>query len=120
MAIEKIGELQLDELIATGKTELHTRVIELEAGSGVLKRGQLIGSKTSTSGDVTTTTYAAIATGYEPYAILCDEVTLGGSKVKAMVYVSGHFNGNKVIGYDAKHYDTLRNKSIYVDEAIAY
>lgn len=112
MAINKIGEMKLDELIATGRSPLHTNVIELAAGSGELKRGQLIGENSGA--------YAAIADGATPYGILCEDVTLGSETVKAMVYVSGHFNGNQVIGYTAEHYNELREKGIFVDTAIAY
>lgn len=112
MAISKIGEMKLDELIATGRSPLHTNVVELAAGSGELKRGQLIGEKDGA--------FAAIAEGATPYGILCEDVTLGSGTVKALVYVSGHFNGNQVIGYAAEHYDALRDKGIYVDTAIGY
>ena len=124
MAIQKIGELKLDELVASGKTALHTKVIELAAGSGTLKRGQLIGEKTTTTGSgdaaITTSTYGPIATGFKPFAILCDDVTLGAGTVKALVYMSGHFNGNQVIGYEDSHYYALRDKGIFVDVAMQY
>lgn len=113
MAISKIGEMKLDELIATGRSPLHTNVVELAAGSGELKRGQLIGKSTDGA-------FAAMAEGATPYGILCEDVTLGAETVKAMVYVSGHFNGAQVIGYTADLYDDLRDKGIYVDTAISY
>ena len=124
MAISTIGNLVRDELVASGKSPLHTRVVEIPAKSGELKRGQLIGEKSSTSGDgasaVTTTTYEKMAEGCSPYGILCEDVTVGDAAVKVMVYVSGHFNGNKVIGYTDDYYNALRDKGIYVETALAY
>ena len=113
MAVNKIGEMSLDELIASGKSPLHTRVVKLDAGSGELKRGQLIGELSGT--------FHAITSGDTAYGILCDDVTLGSGTVDAVVYVSGHFNGNKVVGYVADtHYEDLRDKGIFVEKALAY
>lgn len=124
MGITTIGTLTLDELVASGKSPLHTRVVEIPANSGELKRGQLIGEKTSTTGEggsaVTTTTYEKMASGFKPYGILCEDVTVGDNPVNVTVYVSGHFNGNKVIGYTEDYYNDLRDKGIYVEKALAY
>jgi len=114
--INKIGEMELDELFASGKAPVFTKAIELEAGSGTLKRGQLIGVSTGGA-------YSAIASGDTPYGILCDDnVTLSAEgKTGVAVYVSGHFNANKVVGYsEADHYNALRGLGIYVDAAIEY
>lgn len=114
MAIKQIGTMELDELIASGKTPLHTKTIEITGLTGNLKRGQLIGK--SSLG-----TFGVIAESDTPYGILCGDVTAESSTVKAMVYVSGHFNGNKIIGYVAEdHYDDLRDHGIFVDNAIGY
>ena len=114
MAINKIGELQLDDLISSGATAAHTKTVNLAAGSGTLKRGQLIGV---TEGGA----YGAISGSNTAFGILCEDVTLGAGTVPAMVYVAGHFNGNKIIGYVAgTHYDELRDKGIFVDTALAY
>ena len=115
MAIEKIGELVLDELIASGKSPLHTRTITIK-GTTALKRGQLIG-KTGTAGSET---YGAFATGNTPVGILCEDMTPTSGGVKAICYVSGHFNGNKVVGYTAALDDALNAIGIYVEKAIAY
>lgn len=113
MGVKTIGNLALDDLIASGRNALHTKTVKIAAGSGELKRGQLIG-KSSTG------TYGAITSGDTPYGILCEDITLGADEVAAMVYVAGHFNGNKVIGYTAEHYDELRANGIFVDKAFAY
>lgn len=113
MGVQKIGELVLDDLIASGRNALHTATIKIAAGSGTLKRGQLIGK--SSGG-----TYGAILSGDTPFGILCADVTLGSDDTDAMVYVSGHFNGNKIIGYTSEHYDDLRSNGIFVDTAFEY
>ena len=113
--IKTIGQMELDELFSSGQAPIFTKAIELEAGTGELKRGQLIGL--STGG-----TYAPINDDAEPYGVLCHDVTLSsGGKVGAVVYVTGHFNANKVVGYDeAQHYNALRSLGIYVEAAIEY
>lgn len=113
MAIKKIGELVLDDLIASGATAAHTTTVTLASGSGVLKRGQLIGVTTAGA-------YGVISDSNTAFGILCEDVdaTKGGN---VMVYISGHFNGNRIIGYDAaEHFDDLRDKGIFVDTAFAY
>lgn len=117
MAINNnFGTGVLDELIVTGNTGIHTKAIQLAAGTGTLKRGQLIA--TDTDGD-----FGAVNGTYtDAYGILTEDVTLNsGAPVKAIVYVSGNFNANKVIGYvEASHYDALREKGIFVEKALAY
>ena len=115
MAVKTIGNLTLDELIATGKSPLHTRTILIK-GTTALKRGQLIG-KTGSAG---AETYGAFASGNTPVGILCEDMTPTSSGVKAMVYVSGHFNGNKVVGYTASLDDALNAIGIYVEKAFTY
>lgn len=113
--INTIGRMELDELFASGKAPIFTKAIELEAGSESLKRGQLIGVSTGGA-------YSPIKSGDEPYGILCGDVTLSADgKTGVAVYVSGHFNANKVVGYsEADHYNALRGLGIYVDAAIEY
>lgn len=113
--INTIGQMQLDELFSSGQAPIFTKAIELAAGEGELKRGQLIG--VSTSG-----VYSPIKSDDEPYGVLCHDVTLSeGGAVGAVVYVTGHFNANKVVGYDeAQHYNALRSLGIYVEAAIEY
>lgn len=113
MGVKTIGNLSLDDLIASGRTALHTKTVKIGAGSGELKRGQLIGKSA-------TGAYGAILSGDTPYGILCEDITLGSGDVDAMVYVAGHFNGNKVIGYTAEHYDELRANGIFIDNAFEY
>lgn len=111
--INTIGQMELDELFASGKAPVFTKAIELASGSGNLKRGQLIG--VSTAG-----VYSPIKSGDKPYGILCADVN-ATSAADVVVYVSGHFNANKVVGYvEADHYDELRVRGIFVDAAIAY
>lgn len=112
MGVKTIGTMTLDELFASGKTEAHTRTITL-AANATLKRGQLIGT------DVDGTKYGAIGTTYtKPYGILAGDIEATN---KALVYVTGHFNANKVTGYvEATHYNDLRNAGIIVEKAIAY
>lgn len=112
--INNIGQMKLDELIASGKAPAFTKTIKLASGTGALKRGQLIGVSS-------TGVYSSIKSSDEPYGILCNDVTLSSGEVSAVVYVSGHFNGNAVIGYsEADHYDALRGLGIYVENAIEY
>ena len=113
MAVTTIGNLKLDDLIASGRQSLLTKTVKLGAGSGTLNRGQLIGKTADGK-------YGAILSGDTPYGILCEDVTLGASETDAMIYVSGHFNGNKVIGYTSEHYDELRGNGIFVDTAFEY
>ena len=113
MSVKAIGQMELDDLFVSGKAHAFTKAIELKAGTGKLKRGQLIGL--STGG-----TYSAINSNDEPYGILCEDVD-ATSAVKVVVYVTGHFNANKVIGYnEAQHYNALRSLGIYVEAAIKY
>lgn len=113
--VNTIGTLELDALIASGKAPIFTKVIPLAAGNGALERGQLIGLSDAGA-------YSAIKSGDTPYGILCEGVTLNADgTVNATVYVTGHFNGNKIIGYEeSAHYNALRNNGIYVDMAFAY
>lgn len=114
MAISTIGNMVLDELFASGNTPVHTRTITIK-GTTALKRGQLIG-KSGTD----TATYGAYVSGNTPVGILCKDVTPTSAGVAVEVYVSGHFNGNKVIGYTAAVDEALRNAGIFVDKAFAY
>lgn len=113
MGVKTIGQMALDELFASGKAPVFTKTVELAKGSGLLKRGQLIGVSTEGA-------YSPIKSGDEPYGILCEDVDATNA-VGVAVYVSGHFNANKVIGYvEAEHYNALRENGVYVDAAIAY
>ena len=112
MAVKTIGNMTLDELIASGKNPIHTRVVTI-TGTTALKRGQLIGVTTEGKN-------GAFATGNTPVGILCADMTPTSSGVKAEVYVSGHFNGNKVIGYTAALDADLRDIGIFVEKAFAY
>ena len=113
--IKTIGHMELDELFSSGQAPIFTKAIELTAGEGELKRGQLIG--VSTSG-----VYSPIKSGDEPYGVLCHDVTVSDAgTVGAVVYVTGHFNANKVVGYEeTQHYNALRSLGIYVEAAIEY
>lgn len=112
MAINNnFGTGVLDELIVSGNTELHTHAVELAAGG--LKRGQLIGKSEAGAFGAIDGTYT------EAYGILTADVADG--ETNALVYVSGHFNANKITGYvEATHYDALREKGIFVEKALAY
>lgn len=113
MAVKTIGNMSLDALFADGAISAQTKVVELAAGTGSLSRGQLIG--------VADGTFGAISEANEAYGILAEDVTLGEGAVSALVYVTGHFNGNQVTGYvEATHYEVLRDKGIIVDKALAY
>lgn len=111
MAIKDIGTGIIDELIVSGNTEIHTKAVELAAGG--LKRGQLIGKSEAGA-------FGAVdGTHTEAYGILTADVAEG--ETNALVYVSGHFNANKITGYvEETHYDALREKGIFVEKALAY
>ena len=115
MAINTIGRMELDELIASGRNPLHTRVITIK-GATALTRGQLIGA----SGSGEAISYGAFVEGNTPVGILCKDITPTTAGVDAQVYVSGHFNGNKVIGYTKSLDADLRDIGIFVDNAITY
>lgn len=109
MGVKNIGTMTLDELFASGKTEAHTRAITL-ASAGDLKRGQLIGTDGSAFGAIGGTYTTA-------YGVLAADT----ATTDALVYVTGHFNANKVTGYvEADHYDDLRNAGIIMEKAFAY
>ena len=112
MAVKVIGQTALDDLFASVKGDVHTRVVTIK-GSTALKRGQLIGA--ASGGD-----NGAFASGNTPVGILCEDITPTAAGVKAMVYVSGHFNGNKVVGYTAAVDAELRKLGIFVDKAFTY
>lgn len=115
MAINNnFGTGVLDELIVSGSTALHTRAVGLAQGG--LKRGQLIGWKDVTGTD----SYAAYGNdGHnEVFGVLAGDVAEG--ETNAIVYVSGHFNANKIIGYADSLKEELRKKGIFVEKALAY
>lgn len=112
MAISTIGNMQLDELFASVKNDVHTRTVLIK-GTTALKRGQLIGSDGTANGAYSSTNKTVVG-------ILCKDVTPTSNGVKAEVYVSGHFNGNKVIGYTATIDADLRDMGIFVDKAMTY
>lgn len=114
MAINNnFGTGVLDELIVTGSTPIHTKGIELASGATALKRGQLIGKSSAGAFGALDGTYN------EAYGILTEDVEAGTTNV--LVYVTGHFNANKITGYvEATHYDALREKGIMVEKALAY
>lgn len=112
MGVEVIGNMERDELFAGVKSPVHTRVITIK-GTTALKRGQLIGTDGTSNGAFSTTNKTVVG-------ILCGDVTPTSGGVKAMVYVSGHFNGNKVIGYTADVDKDLRVLGIFVDKAFTY
>lgn len=109
--IEKIGDMKLDELFASVKNDVHTRVVTITSATA-LKRGQLIGSDGSVN--------AAFVEGNTPVGILCADLADASAGVKAEVYVSGHFNGNQVTGYSVDVDEELRDMGIFVDKAFAY
>lgn len=102
-----------DELIVSGNTPVNTHAIELASGAGALKRGQLIGKSEAGAFGALNGTYT------EAYGILTEDIAAGTTNV--LVYVSGHFNANKITGYvAATHYDVLREKGIFVESALEY
>lgn len=116
MAVKEIGTMNLDELIVSGKSPLHTRVVSVK-GTAALKRGQLIGY-TGEAGSATYGAYTESSTGV--FGILCEDMTPTSEGVKAMVYVSGHFNGNKVVGYTDALDMECRKLGIFVEKAFNY
>lgn len=110
--VETIGTLVRDELIASGKSAIHTRTMLIK-GTTALTRGQLIGK--SSTGD-----YRAFTSSDTPVGILCEDMTPTTSGVNAIVYVSGHFNANKITGYTADVDEALRDIGIFADKAMAY
>ncbi|KZL88707.1 hypothetical protein [Clostridium magnum] len=119
-AFSQIGTFTPDNLIAGNQVPLLTKAIELEIGTGTLKRGSLISiagklaNSTTTGVEPDTTTTYDIVEG-----ILTDDVTLSSSsKTNATVYISGEFNSTYMTtGVDTTVSDferELRMLGIYV------
>lgn len=119
-AFSSIGEFTPDNLIAGNQVPLLVKSIELEVGTGMLKRGTVISiagkivncTKTGTDPNITTT-YDKVD------GILTDDVELNESvKTNATIYISGEFNPNfMVVGADVTVTDferELRTLGIYV------
>lgn len=119
-AFNKVGEFTPDNLIAGNQVPLLTKAIELEVGTGSLKRGAVI----SVSGKLANST----STGTEPNiteifdkvdGILTDDVELNETvKTNATIYISGEFNSSfMTTGADVTVVDferELRTLGIYV------
>lgn len=119
-AFNKVGEFIPDNLIAGNQVQLLTKAIELEVGTGTLKRGSVISVAGKLANSISTGTEPNITITYDKVdGILTDDVELNESvKTNATIYISGEFNSNfMVVGADVIVTDferELRTLGIYV------
>lgn len=115
-AFKKIGEVELDNLIAGNRVPLITRKITLAAGTGTLARGSVI----SIEGKLANSTTAESTTTLDSVdGILTDDVDLSSTETTgAVIYVSGEFNRKfMTVGADVEVNDferELRTLGIFV------
>lgn len=84
-AFNQIGTFTPDNLIAGNQVPILTKAIEINTGTGILKRGSII----SVDGKLA----AAATTDVD--GILTDDVVLDSTnKVDAAIYISGEFNSS--------------------------
>lgn len=115
----KLGESTQDDLIVGTRPLLRVGAGTIGAASAevTLKRGTLLAKS---DGKLSAEPYAGTGT---PYGILCDDTTVGtDADAVVAVYLSGHFNLNKIIlgdGYSLTDadLDTLRQVDIAVTAA---
>jgi len=110
-----------DQLIA-GRFPLVTDTVTIVSGSGVVKRGTVLG-KITASGKFTTCLNAASDGSQTPSVILADTVDATSADVSAGVYLAGEFNTNAMtFGTGttiANSKDTLRDSNIYLKSAVS-
>lgn len=124
MAIKMNGVVEtreFDNIIYDSAPTLETFTVTLRANSGELKRGTVLGL-TETGDYVVLGTSGVTSTAN---AILCDDVTVGTSTVKAEAYRAGHFNSGKLTvasGYTltATDKENLRKAGILLSKAVNY
>lgn len=107
--VTSIGTCPVDNLIASGNIQQMKKMITLK---GTLKRGQIIAVSDAGA-------YSAIASGGNPFGILCDDLDSTGD-ANVLVYTSGHFNANALIGLEHTSEFELRKIGIHVDAAFEY
>lgn len=93
-AFNQVGTLTLDNLIAGNQVPVLVKAIELEIGTGTLKRGSIISVSGELAKSTTTGVEPNITTTYDKVdGILTDDIILSSSnKTNATIYISGEFN----------------------------
>lgn len=119
-AFNQIGEFIPDNLIAGNQIPLLTRAVELESGTGTLKRGSIISVAGKLANAVIEGQAPDITTTYDKVeGILTDDVALiETGKTYATIYISGEFNSEFLtVGEDVEVSDfarELRTLGIYI------
>lgn len=110
-----------DQLIA-GRFPLVTDTMTIASGSGVIKRGTVLG-KITASGNLTTCLSAAEDGSQAPFCIAADTVDATSTDTLCGVYLSGEFNSSAMTfgtGITAANIkDTLRAIGIYLKFAVS-
>lgn len=119
-AFNQIGTFTPDYLIVGNQVPLLTKAIELEVGTGTLKRGSVISVAGRIANSTTTGAAPNQTITYDKVdGILTDDVELNAtSKTYATIYITGEFNSTYMTtGTDTKVEDferELRTLGIYV------
>lgn len=116
MYIETLGAFAPDNLIAGNDVKIITGAGTIVSGSGLLKRGTVLGI------DNTGKLGVLGNSGLTAYGILCDDVD-ATAEVVAEVYLTGQFNKNALIvkeSYTMTNADiqALRNGGIFLETSV--
>lgn len=121
---ENLGTMAYDGLIVDNVPPAQVEMRGLVTGTETYKRGTLL-CKASDDG-----TYAIYGTTkaevtYEPAGVLAQDTELDGSEnIAAPVYVTGHFDINKLIvktgSISMSDKEALRKNGIFLDDAVSY
>lgn len=117
---ERVGTLEYDELIIGSHPVPDVVIVDLAAGSGVVKRGTVI---VGTPGSTFAPIAAAASAGKALYIVAEDTDASGSSAVAAMAYRSGKFNRQRLLTngtYSLTKSDEeyLRLGNILLDDAV--
>ena len=118
--VATVGTFSPDELVICPGTG---RVRTIASGSGVLKRGTVLG-KITASGKMTISLTAATDGSQTPYVVLAEDVDATSADVDAVCYFSGVLNANKLI-YGTGHslttvFDPFRQVDIELHSGIPF
>ena len=119
MLSRKVGEMEYDGLVIgiTPEVQVGGRTIRKTDAETVFERGTVFGKSSADNMLVVIGTEAAEGETITPDCILCDDITVGGEDVIAVVYTAGCFDVNKIKVKDGyamteKDFDELRRYGI--------
>lgn len=124
---EKLGELGYENLVNGSDVAIITGLRTIRKGQGVLKRGTALGLSAGTAGDGALVVLGTTAVTNETITANCvlaaDVDTGTTADVKALVYLSGHFNTNALPVADkytiaAADVEAFRAAGIFLDAAM--